>query len=306
MDIFVMVDQYPAKGDTVLGKKIEIQPGGKGANQAVACANFGNNVHLIGSVGNDSYGDQLLEKLSKLHVGTQSIKRSMHHTTGTTVITLDDNAENTIISIKGANDDLDIDHVRNFKHKIEKCKLLLAQMEIPEAAIIEAMKVAKKSGTFILLDPAPADAISEHVLKYADLITPNLQETKHITGIAVTDYHSAFSAAQMIEKKLGIGNSIIKMGEKGSLVYQKGNATFIEAIKVKAIDTVGAGDCYAGAIASGLVNGNDLVSCAKFATVASALKVTKFGAQEGIPSMKEISDFSKEMGLTNYLLDDIS
>ncbi|MEC0694333.1 PfkB family carbohydrate kinase [Bacillus atrophaeus] len=178
--------------------------------------------------------------------------------------------------------------------------VLLVQMEIPEEAVIEAMIQARNKKMFFILDPAPAGGITGRALQYADLIVPNKQETKQLTGIEVTDRDSAHQAAEYFDQ-IGIKNSIIKMGEKGSLVYENGKTEYIEGIRVKAIDTVGAGDTFAGALGFALAGGANLVDSVRFANVVSALKVTKQGAQAGVPTLDEVRDFCEERGISHYL-----
>jgi ribokinase len=152
------------------------------------------------------------------------------------------------------------------------------------------MKIAKQKGMFVILDPAPADGIVPEAFQYADLTLPNAQETERITGIKVIDEESAQHAAQKI-KTLGVPNVIVKMGSQGCLVYQNGQSTLVDSLKVKALDTVGAGDCYAGAIASALVDSDDLVAAAKFATVAAGIKVSRTGGQNAIPTLQEVENY---------------
>ncbi|MFC0272827.1 ribokinase [Metabacillus herbersteinensis] len=305
IDIVVQTDLYPQRGETIFGKQMNLLSGGKGANQATSCARLGKSVYMIGSVGEDTYGDILLDALKENKVNTTFIKRVQNSATGCAIITIDSTAENTMLVVKGANDELTKSDIKQAFSQIEDSKVLLVQMEIPEEVVLESMIEARSKGMFIILDPAPAEGITVRALEYADLIVPNRQETKQLTGIDVTDVDSAYKAAKYFEL-IGVENSIIKMAEKGSLVYTNGNSEFIEPINVRAIDTVGAGDSYAGAIACALADGQDLVSAAKFATIVGALKVTKLGAQAGIPTIDEINQFCEERNLTYYKLENKS
>jgi ribokinase len=163
-------------------------------------------------------------------------------------------------------------------------------LEIPGETVIQAMILAHEYGVPIILDPAPAQGITAEALKYADIIIPNRQETKYLTGIDVKDVQSAVEAAVYLES-IGVEKSIIKMAEMGSVIYVKGQWEHIEPIRVIPVDTVAAGDSYAGALACALADGESLVAAAKFASIVSALKVTRFGAQEGIPTLAEVQDF---------------
>lgn len=296
MDIAAYIDSYPLSGETKFGKKMKISSGGKGANQAVACAKLGKEVNLIGCIGIDLFGDMVYQSLNNNHINTRFIKRTKEYATGSVLISVDDKAENTMIVLKGANDALNVKDIDNCLEEIKNSKVLLVQMEIPEDVAIYAMRKAREYGVFIILDPAPADGVTLRSLKYVDLIVPNLQETKQLTGIEVTDEKSAYAAAKYFES-IGITKSIIKMAEKGSFVYCDKKWIPVEAISVKAVDTVGAGDCFAGAIASALDGGQNLIDAVRYATIVSALKVTKVGAQSGIPTIDDVNEFCKKKNL---------
>ncbi|GIN57090.1 ribokinase [Lederbergia ruris] len=289
MDVIVETPNYPEYGETLFCDSITMKPGGKGANQAVSVAKLGKKTCLIGAVGNDSAGKQLIQNLDSKNVDTTHIIRSEEAGTGTFVAMIDSTGENTMVGAKGANDSLTTEDMKKIFEQIE-AKILLIQMETSQDSIIAAMKAAKERNMYVILDPAPAEGIFDEAFKYADLITPNKQETKRITGIEVTDEASALEAAKKLSG-LGIKDVIVKMGEHGSLVYQNGQATVVDAIKVKAVDTVGAGDCFAGALASSYLDTNDLVESAKFASVAAGIKVARHGGQEAIPTLKEVQEY---------------
>jgi len=295
-DIISFVEQYPKKGDTIFGEKIEYFYGGKGANQATTIARLRKKVYLISAVGDDSQGEEIIENLQKSNVNTDYIKMSASKETGTTIVTIDHTAENTMQVFKGANDDLTNKDVIKAMDSIMDSNILLVQMEIPQQSAITSMKTAKEKGVYVVLDPAPADGMIVEALKYADLITPNQQETKHLVGIDVFDENSALKAAKAFEE-IGVNSSIIKMGSKGSLVYENGSVMFIPPVKVNPVDTVGAGDAFAGAIAAGLSNGESLLNSAKFANIVAAISITKFGAQTAIPTIDEVKKFIKEKNL---------
>ncbi|KRG15362.1 ribokinase [Virgibacillus soli] len=289
MDVIVDTPNYPEYGDTLFCDSIAMKPGGKGANQAVSVAKLGKKACLIGAVGNDSAGKQLIQNLNSKNVDTTHILQSEESGTGTFVAMIDSTGENTMVGTKGANDSLTSEDITKTFAQID-AKILLIQMETSRESIIAAMKAAKERNMYVVLDPAPADGIFDEAFKYADLITPNKQETKRITGIEVTDEASALEAAKKLNE-LGIKDVIVKMGEDGSLIYQNGQATIVDAIKVKAVDTVGAGDCFAGALASSYLDTNDLIESAKFASVAAGIKVSRHGGQEAIPTLKEVESY---------------
>ncbi|WP_025950643.1 ribokinase [Geobacillus thermocatenulatus] len=301
IDIVALTDRYPGHGDTVFGKKIELLPGGKGANQATACARLGKTVHMVGAIGKDLYGEIVLNSLQKNKVDTTYVKRIEDSPTGCAIIAIDRTTENTILVVKGANDQLQVADVCDAFSGISNSQVLLVQMEVPEEVVIQSMIEAKKKDMFVILDPAPADGITVRALEYADLIIPNRQETKELTGIDVVSVDTAYEAAKCFEL-MGVKKLIIKMADKGSLVCNDGKYEYIDAVPVTPIDTVGAGDSYAGALACAIVDGEDLVSAAQFATIVGALKVMRLGAQVGIPTIEEVDEFCKERNLMYYKL----
>lgn len=294
-DIVAQTKKYPKRGETIFGDSIKYLSGGKGANQATAVAKLGKQVQLIGSVGDDLYGENLLKNLVENNVNIDFVKKSTKMTTGTSIVVIDETGDNTILVLKGANDDLLVPDVENAFTNIKNSDILLCQMEVPHESVIRAMQLAKERGMYVVLDPAPAEGIVIEALEYADVVTPNEQETKSLLGIDLTNMQSAITAGQMLEQ-MGVKNSIIKMGALGSLVYQSGKYEWIDSIKVNVVDTLGAGDAFAGALACGLSDGLDLVSAAKMATVVAGLKVQKLGAQS-IPDIKEVEKYCKENNL---------
>lgn len=300
IDVVTTVDAYPERGQTVFGKKIMEFLGGKGANQAIACAKQNKKVTLVGSIGQDAQGDKMLDGLQTNGVDVSNIKRVTEEGSGQTTIILDDEAENTIIYVEGANGRLTPDDVTERIQRLYDCKVLLAQLETPAETVIAAMKAAKEKGMKVILDPAPANHVTEEMLAYADIVLPNSHETEYITGVSITDEDSAKEAANYFVSK-GVRQGVLKLGGTGSYVFEDENLTFIKGIKVNAVDTVGAGDCFAGALASALIDGQPFPEAASYANIVAALKVTKHGAQAGIPTIEEILEFSKQNNLPVYL-----
>ncbi|MEZ0118661.1 UNVERIFIED_ORG: ribokinase [Heyndrickxia coagulans] len=293
MDVVVNCETYPKYGNTEFCQSIKMLPGGKGANQAASAATLGKKVAMVGSVGNDSAGNQMLENLRSRGVDVTGVMKTDKAGTGTFIALVDRSGENTMVGTIGANEALTGQDIEKAFANL-KAKILLIQMETSKESILAAMKLAKQRGMYVILDPAPAGGITPEAFRYADLVLPNSQETEAITGIKVTDKESALLAAQKIHE-LGIPNAIVKMGSKGSLVSQQGKITFVDSIQVQAVDTVGAGDCYAGAIADALIDTDDLVEAARFASVAAGIKVSRAGGQDAIPTLEEIK---KYQGLT--------
>ncbi|BDP99060.1 ribokinase [Enterococcus faecium] len=292
MDVRVETNNYPEYSETVFANKIEMLPGGKGSNQAVSVAKQGKKLAFLGAVGQDSAGKQMLQNLENKGILTSYILQTNKAGTGTFVAIVDNSGENTMVGTMGANETLLKEDIREVFSDIE-AKVLLLQMETSRESIIETMKIAKEKNMYTILDPAPADGYFEEALKYASLVTPNQQETDKITGIKVVDEETAFEAAKKIHA-MGVPDVIIKMGNKGSLVYKNGEKVLVDSIKVKAVDTVGAGDTFAGALAATLVDTDNLVEAVRFANIAAGIKVSRFGGQEAIPTKEEVMEYQKE------------
>lgn len=293
LDIMVTVDKYPQYGETVFANTIQMIPGGKGANQAVAVAKQNKKLLFLGAVGNDGAGKQMLDNLQENGIDTHYISVDKEHGTGTFIPIVDNYGENTMMGTLGANSSLSAEYINDALEQVE-AKVLLLQMETSRESILAAMQKAKEKGMYVILDPAPADGFFKEALQYADVITPNQQETEVITGIPVTDQDSALKAAKALEA-LGVKNSIVKMGSGGNLIYQEGKVDFVPSLKVKALNTVGAGDTFAGVLASAYVETGDLVEAAKYGNIAAGIKVSKEGGQQSIPTDEEVKAYYKTM-----------
>lgn len=290
-DIFVNADQYPKLGDTVWVKSVNNQPGGKGANQAISLSKIGNEVRFIGAVGQDNQGQNMLDNLKKYGVNTEYISIKDDINTGTFIVILDGNGENTMLGTLGANNYLTELEIKNAFENTD-AQYFLLQLETNKDAIEKSIEIAKQKDIKIILDPAPADGYDEKFLKHAFIVTPNQQEAEVISGVEVNDRESAEKAAKIIKAK-GAENVIVKMGDKGSLILANDKTTFVPAYQVDAVNTVGAGDVFAAAITVYLNNSLNIEEAVKFASAASAIKVSKEETQEAIPSYSEIIEFMK-------------
>ncbi|MFA0084390.1 ribokinase [Vibrio sp. 10N.261.51.F12] len=288
MDVIAECKSYPNSGDTAFCNAINMQSGGKGNNQAISAANYGKKVCFVGSVGNDSQGKSLRDNLKTRNISDEHIVIKPNSKTGTCVGLVEPTGENTLIVNPGANMELTSDDVAEVFNRIEGT-ILLIQMETSKESVLEAMKIAKQKGMLVILDPAPVDGICKESFVYADIIVPNSAETKFITGIEVYNESTALEAAKAIHA-LGVETVIIKMGGNGCLLFKNDKSTFIPALKVDAVDTVGAGDCFAGALASHLSDDVAIEDAIKFAQVVAGIKVTRFGGQDALPSMTEVED----------------
>ncbi|TCZ77147.1 ribokinase [Paenibacillus albiflavus] len=294
-DIVMQTKKFPTRGENTVGQNAVVLSGGKGGNAATAVCRLGKEAVLISSVGMDYYGETMLADLTESGINITHIKRTPLSHTGLTTIIIDESAERTMVVAPGANMQLTAQDITDHALEIQQCSVLLVQLEVAEEAVIQAMKLAKESGLLVIIDPAPAEGITMQAIRYADILIPNEQETKHMTGIEVANVDDALQAAKYFQL-LGIEKSIIKMGHRGALVYTPSKWQFIEAIPVDAVDTV-VGDTFSGALACSLAEGNDLFQAAWFATIVSALKVTRLGPRDGIPTMAEVEAFMKARNL---------
>lgn len=291
-DVFITTNEFPNYGDTVWVNSISNQPGGKGANQAIALSRIGSKVKFIGAIGNDDHGKNMLNNLKNNDIDISNIQIMEGTNTGTFIVVLDENGQNTMLGTLGANSKMGLNNITKIFSSTTS-KYFLLQLETSKESILHALKLAKNKGITVVLDPAPADGYDEYYLSYADIITPNQQEAEKISGIKIEDEQSALTAAQIIREK-GVKTVIVKLGEQGSLIYDNGNINFVPAYKVKVINTVGAGDVFAAALTSHLNKSNSLVDSVKFATAASAIKVSEKETQKAIPTEEEINYFIEQ------------
>ena len=291
-DMVVKTSHLPAGGETVLGGDFFMNAGGKGANQAVAAARQGNKVVFVAKTGDDLFGRQVREALEQDNINTDYVFTDKEHPSGVALITIDKDAENCIVVASGANMYLSKEDIDKAKDEICSANVVLMQLESPIQTVEYAAQIASKAGVRVILNPAPAPAepLSEELLKNLYLITPNRSEASRLTGINVKDVHSAQQAAQVLYD-MGVKNVIITLGKEGSLVYDGAMFMRIEATKVEAVDTTAAGDTYNGVLASALSEGRSVIDSANEASVASAISVTRMGAQPAAPTREEIRKF---------------
>lgn len=289
MDIVVECYAFPKSGDNAFCQSIHLTAGGKGNNQAVSAAHYGKSVCFIGCVGDDDPGRQLRDNLRQHGIDDRHLIIKKHEKTGSCVALLEPTGDNTLLVNNGANLAFGATEVSNAFENV-RGHILLIQMETSKESVLAAMRIAKARGMLVILDPAPVEGIHPDAFPYADLIIPNSSETRHITGITVNDKSSALLAAQKIHA-LGVKNVIIKMGGDGCLLYQQGRSCFIPALSVRAVNTVGAGDCFAGALAQYLTDEPENIEGAiRFAQVVAGLKVSRAGGHEAIPSLDEVRE----------------
>lgn len=289
-DMVIKTNHLPRPGETVLGGTFLMNAGGKGANQAVAIARLGGRVAFICKTGSDIFGHQSQMLFEEEGIDTSYIFSDSKNPSGVALITVDAHAENCIVVASGANANLLPSDIAKAEEAIDQADLVLLQLEIPIETVEYVSEIAYRKNKKVILNPAPAHPLSAGLLKHLYLITPNETEAEMITGVKITDETSACEAARVLSG-MGVQNTIITMGAKGALVYCNGEVTFIPAFKVEAVDTTAAGDVFNGALTVALSEGRNLTDAARFACKASAISVTRVGAQSSVPYRSEVDIF---------------
>lgn len=292
-DHVIRVPYFPKAGETLKGRDYRIAFGGKGANQAVAAARLSEHsliqVYFIACIGADDIGHAMKNAFEQEGINGRAISVIGGVTTGIAMIQVADSGENSIVISAGANANLDESIVERFSDNIRQAECLLTQLETPLQAVEKAIKTAKEHETKVILNPAPAQPLSDEFLALVDLITPNETETEMLTGVTVTDHISAQRAADVFHRK-GIATVLITLGAKGAFLSEAGKSgEIIEGFKVKAVDTTAAGDTFNGALAVALLEGKSLREAVLFAHKASSIAVTRAGAQSSIPLRAEVA-----------------
>lgn len=286
MDLVVQTNKRPAVGETVMGERFAAIPGGKGANQAVAAARLGADVAMVGCVGNDLYGNTLLEHFRAEGLDTSQIGVVPDASTGVAVIQVGSDGDNSIIVVSGANAAVTRETVMSSADVIRQADVLLVQLEIPLDAVEAALGIAHSHGVITVLNPAPAMPLSPQLLEKVRLLTPNETEAALLTGTALgADIAETYAAAKRL---LPQGNVILTLGSQGAWFEAADGFRHVPACRVDAVDTTAAGDCFNAAVAVSLGEGKSLEEAVRFAVRAAAVSVTRFGAQPSLPFREEV------------------
>ena len=297
-DMVIKADRLPVPGETILGGTFFMNPGGKGANQAVAASRLGGNVTLISKTGNDVFGKQSVMLYTAENIKTDYIYSDPKHPSGVALITVDSQGENCIVVASGANAYLTPSDIDKASGEIENSDLVLMQLEIPIETVEYVAEMASKKGIKVILNPAPARALSDNLLKNLYIIIPNKSEAEILSGIKVSDIESAKQAADIISAK-GVDIVVITLGSQGALIKEHNEYLFVEAFKVDALDTTAAGDTFCGAFCVGLSEGRSIPDAVRLAARAAAITVTRMGAQASIPYRSELSSLDVEQFKTS-------
>jgi ribokinase len=293
MDLVVKSHRIPSKGETILGGDFIMTPGGKGANQAVAAAKLGAEVYFVAKLGDDIFGRQSLSNFQKVSVHTEYIEQTKEAPSGVALITVDDTGDNVIVVAPGANLKLSPEDVKKAQSAITSSGAVATQLEVPLETVEFTARLANDAGVPFILDPAPAQKLSDEFLGMVDVLTPNETEAEILTGIKVTDENSAMIAAKDLLGR-GVKAVILTMGSKGFVLATKDGAQFVPSVKVDAVDATAAGDAFTGSLAVGLAQGKNLKDSALFANYVAALSVTKMGAQSSMPDAGQAENFIKQ------------
>jgi ribokinase len=290
MDLVVGVRDFPHPGETIFGKKFSMFPGGKGANQAVACARLGSRVVFLGKMGRDLFGEKLRQSMLLDKVDLRHCLLDRHAPTGIALIAVNTSGENEIVVVSGSNMALSPSDIKKHEAAFRLCSVTLLQLEIPLDTVYRAVQLGKRHHHQVILNPAPARRLPARLLRSVDLLTPNETEAEILTGIPVKSRRTAVTAARMLLSK-GVKNVILTMGKKGCLLATRAGTQFFRAPTVRAVDTTAAGDAFNGALAHALAQNVALAEAVRFAVWAASCSVMRPGAQSSMPTMDEVRTF---------------
>ncbi|MBU6228544.1 MAG: ribokinase [Cyanobacteria bacterium REEB459] len=288
MDLVCHSSHLPQSGETVLGSQFEIQPGGKGANQAVAVARLAGASHLVGRVGQDSFGDRLIASARAARVNCAGISQDHRSPTGVAAIVVDRQGQNQIVVVPGANGQVGESELQVLDQHLHPGDFLLLQLEIPQPVVMAAAALAQQRGVRVILDPAPVQApLTDGLYCHVYLITPNQIEASQLVGWPVQDQTTALRAAQTLRQQ-GVDIALVTLGAAGVVVASQEGCFHQPALTVAAVDTVAAGDAFNGGLAVALAEGRPLGEAVGFATAVAAYTVTQPGAQAAMPERSQL------------------
>ncbi|KOP68241.1 ribokinase [Bacillus sp. FJAT-18019] len=280
MDLVTITSQVPKRGETLFGEHFQMNPGGKGANQAVAAAKLGAQVQLLGCVGNDRFGEDIVAHLQEQGVDVSNVEPVTDVTATATIIVSDQ--DNSIIVVPGANNYVTASFVESKRDVIAASDILVLQLEIPLEGVQKAVQIAKENGVKVILNPAPIQSLPSELLMDVDYFTPNEHEQELLRQ-------------DRAEEELD-GKLIVTKGSQGVCIYEDGEEVIIPAYKVDVVDTTGAGDSFNGGLAHALSKGLSLKDACKYGNAVAALSTTKLGAQTGMPTSAEVEEFINSQG----------
>lgn len=290
MDVVIPVNQYPQDGETVFTGSLRYTPGGKGANQAVAAARLGAEVRMIGKVGSDAHGQQLIHALNQEGINTEGVRISSQDPTGQAFVHVESDGNNRIMVSQGANSTLTEQDINENIHLFDEIDAILVQLEVPIQVVQYVIRKAKSKQISVFLDPAPYVKEGEKLVKEADYIFPNEKEAGKLIGYHINHLNAAKDVALELEKESG-SKVILTMGSRGTLYTDGHNIVHIPAYKIQAIDSTAAGDAFAAAFVKHYMETEDIEETLKFASANGAITASRWGAYPSLPNMKELKQF---------------
>lgn len=291
-DMMIKLERIPRAGETLLGGEFLTAAGGKGANQAVAAARAGGQVSLIARVGCDALGDQAIDGFTGDGIDVSHVTRDRRSASGVALIFVARNGANSIAVAGGANARLAPADVNQARAQIARAKVLLMQLEIPLRTVATAARLAASHGALVILNPAPAQALPDSLLRHISILTPNEPEIELLTGTRLNGIASAKKAADKLRRR-GVRTVVLTLGARGALIVNDQGSRLVPGFKVKAVDTTAAGDVFNGALAVALTEGQPLEQAVRTANAAAAISVTRWGAQPSAPTRQAIERFLK-------------
>jgi ribokinase len=287
-DMVVKCPKLPAPGETVLGGNFLMAAGGKGANQAVAAARLGAQVEFVARLGSDMFGAAALQNFEREGLGTRFVVRDANAPSGVALIFVDEGGENEIVVASGANMKLSPADVDAAEEAIEQAKVVVLQLEVPLQTVEHAVNLAHRRNVPVILNPAPAQKLSDELLSKVSVLTPNEIELQLLTGN--TEPNRERERAEQV-LQTGVGTVIVTLGSDGALIVARDRNQHVPTFKVEAVDTTAAGDCFAGALAVALAEDKAMPDAVRFACAAAAISVTRLGAQPSMPTREEVLGF---------------
>lgn len=292
MDLITYVDRMPEKGETLFGQDFEIGFGGKGANQAVACAKLGAEVHMVTKVGEDLFGPEVIKNFEENGVNVDLIESVPNVATGVAPIFVDQDGNNRILVVKGANDMVDKEAVDHARERIAESDFLLLQLEIPVATVYYAIKVAREVNTPVILNPAPAASLSEEYLKGVFFFAPNETELESLAGEQISSLAEMKKFARSLVIK-GIENVVVTLGEQGAMIVNSEGVEMVPAREITPVDTTGAGDAFIGSLSVFLAEGEKLKKAVELANDYAAWSTLSRGTQKSFLNRDEYDERRK-------------
>jgi len=300
MDFTIYVDHLPRRGETVLGKDFRMTPGGKGANQAVAVSRLGAKCYFISKVGNDEIGERLIENLRANGVITDYVFKEENVASSVAMIMVDLNGDNIIAVSTTADERLSKKDINAAREVIQQADIVLVQLEIPSETAIYAIDLASSLGKKMILNPAPAKRLPAKTLSRVHILTPNIVELEKLGGKSIKSLDDAVLVARSLIE-LGIDYVVVTLGARGAMLVSQKEYKVIPTLKVPVVDTTGAGDAFNAALAFSLSQEKNIEEAIRFANIVASLKVTKKGAQEGLPTLREVEEFIHKKCRSNTL-----